>query len=711
MHVSDSSANIPKHLPPIAGGNAPVAAGHFAADAADTSQPQESTEVEELPSYEWLLASVAIFAMEMILKASVGGGFSGTALAAIALFSCAVGMLLNFLVALLPGKADTKRIVKSLLLALCAVVFGIQHFIFREFKLFYDLRTILAGTGHAVGQFAGEIQRMVFSPSGIGLILALFAPVLLYFLLARPRTQSSSPSFVARHPKLLPFVASLASGIAALALVANSGPFGRSFTDRYNFQTAVDNCGLLAGIARDGVELAFPTQGGFESQADLNKAVIRRQPEVDHTPVVMDIDFEALAQSAPDSRLADLDRYVASVEPSHTNAMTGRFKGYNLIFISAEAFSAEAIREDTTPTLYRMANRGIQFTDYYQFDTAGTTGGECGNIFGVLPTRGGSSVKGKANHNNYMTIGSQLDRMGYKGWVFHNNSYTYYDRHLTHTNLGYSEGYMGYGNGMEEWVEWQWPQSDLEMVQGTFQNLYGSHDMEPFNVYYMSVSGHSDYSRDGNAMSKKNWEVVQDLPYSEPVKAYLAANVELDRAMEWLIGALEENDMLSHTLIVIGADHFPYGLDNDGALGSLPLTSELYGYDVTDIFQRDHNRLIMWSASLERERPIVVDSPTFACDILPTLSNLMGCEWDSRLLPGRDVFSEAEPLVFNLNYDWKTDLGTYYAGSATFVPVSDDVQLPEGYIEAHNAIVANKINFCRGLLETDYYGHVFGQEE
>ena len=49
----------------------------------------------------------------------------------------------------------------------------------------------------------------------------------------------------------------------------------------------------------------------------------------------------------------------------------------------AEAFTAEAIRPDTTPTLYRMANQGIQFTDYYQFDTAGTTGGECGNLFGV----------------------------------------------------------------------------------------------------------------------------------------------------------------------------------------------------------------------------------------------------------------------------------------------------------------------------------------
>lgn len=57
--------------------------------------------------------------------------------------------------------------------------------------------------------------------------------------------------------------------------------------------------------------------------------------------------------------------------------MTGIFAGKNLIFITAEAFTAEVIDEDLTPTLYRLATKGIQFTDYYQPAGAGTTGGEC----------------------------------------------------------------------------------------------------------------------------------------------------------------------------------------------------------------------------------------------------------------------------------------------------------------------------------------------
>ena len=127
-----------------------------------------------------------------------------------------------------------------------------------------------------------------------------------------------------------------------------------------------------------------------------------------------------------------------------------------------------------------------------------------------------------------------------------------------------------------------------------------------------------------------------------------------------------------------------------------------------DYFQRDHNRLIIWSGSLEQEDPIVVDEPVFSIDLLPTLLNLFGCEWDSRLLPGRDVFAGTEPLIYNLSYDWKTNLGTYYAGSGNFVPAEEGTELPEGYIEQHNAMVQNRIAYMRGVLETDYYRHVFG---
>jgi len=329
----------------------------------------------------------------------------------------------------------------------------------------------------------------------------------------------------------------------------------------------------------------------------------------------------------------------------------------------------------------------------------------------MLPTDGGASVIDTAYHNNYLTMGYTLNRLGYDGWAFHNNEYTYYSRDITHNHLGYNHGYMGYGNGIEEWVEWQWPESDLEMVKGTWENLYGEYgDPEwPFNVYYMSVSGHSLYSPDINAMSARYWDEVADLPYSEEVRAYLAANIDLDRAMEYLIERLEERGIADRTVIVIAADHFPYGLDDD-SLGSLPVLSELYGHEVGSLLDRDHNRLIIWSGILEEDEPLVVDTPTSSMDILPTLLNLFGAEWDSRLLPGRDVFSDRTPLVFDLNYDWKTDLGTYLSGSDSFTR-AEGATVPVGYVDQMNAIVADKIRYCSAVLDTDYFLHVFGEPE
>ena len=95
-------------------------------------------------------------------------------------------------------------------------------------------------------------------------------------------------------------------------------------------------------------------------------------------------------------------------------------------------------------------------------------------------------------------------------------------------------------------------------------------------------------------------------------------------------------------------------------------------------------------------------------DILPTLSNLFGTEFDSRLMPGRDVFSDAPALFFNASYDWKSEYGTYYSSKGQFVPADESVELPKDYVANMKAVVRNKIRYCKGVLETDYFRHLFG---
>ena len=59
------------------------------------------------------------------------------------------------------------------------------------------------------------------------------------------------------------------------------------------------------------------------------------------------------------------------------------------------------------------------------------------------------------------------------------------------------------------------------------------------------------------------------------------------------------------------------------------------------------------------EEPVVVDKPCCQVDILPTVSNLLGLEYDSRMLDGSDILSDSEGLVVFTSRCWMTDRGFY----------------------------------------------------
>ena len=74
---------------------------------------------------------------------------------------------------------------------------------------------------------------------------------------------------------------------------------------------------------------------------------------------------------------------------------------------------------------------------------------------------------------------------------------------------------------------------------------------EHFHVYYMTVSGHMEYSFGGNTQAAHNKEAVEGLPYSSSAKAYIACNKELDKALEYLISELEKAGIADKVASVI----------------------------------------------------------------------------------------------------------------------------------------------------------------
>ncbi len=676
-----------------------------------------------------LLFPVIILYFEIVFRIFTVGGLFSLSFFPMLFFSFAYGWI-GYLLSSLHKNQRVNKYIAAAFILLTSIPYIVQFLIYKQFKQFYDINTMTGGAGDAISGFFDEIINLIFKQGGIFVILLFLLPFALYLIFSTKFFPAVKGNLVTR---IISPASSLLAFLLALVFVFTSSIYAPVYSSQYNFQSAVSNFGLITGMRLDvknmllGKDIvfeehdpiAFPNGGDGNSSSDSSESSSSASSasssdesedgEQTSAPVVygynsIDIDFDRLSLNAS-SQIKALNDYVQSLTPSRKNEYTGLFEGKNLIMITAEAFTAEVIDPELTPTLYRLATKGINFTDYYQQSSAGTTGGEYQNIFGMLPTDGGMSFKNTADNLNYYTMGSQLNRLGYYGKAFHNNTYTYYDRNITHNNLGYSDGFMGYGNGMEQYVKRSWPESDYEMISGTLPTYI---DKQPFNVYYMTVSGHSNYTRSDNAMTSKHWDRVADLPLSDTVKGYLAANLDFEDALTYLVEELENRGIADDTVICISSDHFPYGLDTGGTLGNMPYLSELYGYNVSNYFERDHSRLIIWSGCLEDEEPIIVDSPTSSLDILPTLSNLFGTEFDSRLMVGRDVLSDAPALVFNDNYDWKTDLGTYYSSSNTFVPKDEDTVVPEGYVEAVKAMVRNKMRYSSGVLDNDYFRYIFG---
>ena len=618
------------------------------------------------------------------------------------LFSVAFG-LIGYLLVSLFRKPKANHIASIVWMAIATIPYLVQYFVYRGFKIYYDITTMTGGAKDMVGGFSDIALQLIFSWDGLFKIFLYALPSVLFGVFGRLLYVRKKPIPVNALLRSLAAAVTVLCYSVGLLLVHTKDMAWAIYKTEYNYQSAVQHFGLLTGMRLDIQYLLFGKEkGGFEEvpTIEVMKPTVPSQPsqpsDVPEVPVEYGYNQLELDLSGGKGEIKDLNAYVATLTASKQNPYTGLFKDKNLIMITAEAFTAEVIDPDLTPTLYRLANKGIQFKDYYQPASAGTTGGEYQNIFGMLPTASGASFKNTADHYNYMTVGSQLDRLGYYGKAYHNNTHTFYSRHETHNNLGYSDGFMGYGNGMEKYVKNLWPQSDLEMIQGTLPTYI---DKEKFNIYYMTVSGHNGYTTSGNSMTARNWELVKDLPYSDEVKGYLAANLELEKALTHLVEELEKKGIADDTVICLTSDHFPYGM-SDASL------AELYGGKPDDYFKRDHSAWILWCGSLEENEPIVVNAPTSSLDILPTLSNLFGTEFDSRLFPGRDVFSDAEAIVFNTNYDWKTEYGTYFASKGKFV-AADGVEVPDGYVERMKIIVRNKMRYCTMALNNDYFRYLF----
>lgn len=455
-------------------------------------------------------------------------------------------------------------------------------------------------------------------------------------------------------------------------------------------KVTANRMGLLTTMRLDLQRFIF----GFEEKLSVETSTTPIEEEENSYNVTY-IDFDKLIQNEENNTIKEMHEYFSSQEASKKNKYTGRFKGKNLIVLVGESFSSLAIREDLTPNLYKLYKEGFQFDNFYTpIFPVSTADGEYITDTSLIPKEGvWSFLKVAGNYMPY-SYPNVFEKQGYSSNAYHNHTATYYERDKYIETMGY-DSYLAVGTGLEDRMDTSnWPNSDYEMVKTTMDDYINN---EKFMAYYMTVSGHMNYTKIGNMMVYRNWDQVKDLPYSHKAKSYLAANIELDKAVGELIRRLEEAGKLEDTVIVISGDHYPYGL-------TLEEINELSTFERDDKFEKYRMPFLIWSGSMKE--PIKVEKIGSSLDVLPTVLNLFGAEFDSRLLIGRDILSDTEPLVIFSDRSFITDKGRYNAVTGEFI-ANEGTTAEEGYVDKINTIIYKKYQMSRLILENDYYRKIF----
>lgn len=625
------------------------------------------------------------------------------------LFSVPTGMLAAFVLGLFPRRAG--QVLLPVITFIATVIYSAQVIYYSVFRTFFSVYSM--GNGGQITQFMSAIF-LAIAKNWLPILLFLVPVVLVIVLRSRIRYRIVTYW----QPVLCGAAGALLYGLLVLVLPLGGTGYGTAHEVYHNYtsaEQAVEHLGLAVNMRLDIRTLLFGTDDG-DLDIDVPSATPTAKPTptpsatatpetqptataeptpepLDTSPNVLNIDFAAAAENAPNDAIRTLCEYFSTVTPTNRNEYTGMFEGYNMIFLTAESFSPLCVDKDLTPTLYKMVNSGFVFNNFYNgLWGVSTSDGEYVNLTGLIPKQNVWSMKvsGEQSNDMWHVYGKMFRENGYSTYAFHNNYYDYYDRDISHPNLGYD--YYGLGNGLD--VEECWPESDLEMMQKSLP-FYIEDDL--FHVYYMTVSGHMVYDYTGNMMAYRHSDDVAHLDHlSEEARAYLACNLELDLALEYLIDELDKAGKLDKTVFVLQADHYPYGLTNGQY-------SELLGHEVDETFELYKNNLIIWNSAMEE--PVMVDKYGYAIDINPTVMNLFGMPYDSRLLMGHDLLSDAPQFMFLLSRSFVTDVCMYNSDTDEVTPMNGQT-VPDGYVSSVLEEIATKYKVSAAMLEQDFFGYI-----
>lgn len=581
----------------------------------------------------------------------------------------------SFVITLLTTMFNEKlnKIINYIIYFIICLYFSLQ-FVFKSSMHTFFSFSLFKLTDQAVGFFGAVVKIVINNFYGI---IIFFLPFVM-FILFRKKIYYN---FNKRKLYLPLYIILVFFSYFSYKLYLNIGK--DNSLSNYNLYYNIDNVSLsikkLGVLPSAGLDF-YRTIFNFE-ESMTTTFFESNEESLTFEKNILDLD---LSDEKLDSTLKE---YIENNNGTYKNEYSGIFKGKNLIFIVAESYSEIAADKNLTPTLYNLTNNGFIFNNFYVSYYLSTIGGEFQSLTGLYPNSDTLGTWRSGKNTFTYGLSNMFKENGYNTYAYHNHDGNFQDRNKYLESLGFDNFKACYMN-LDINCD-LWPESDIEMVENSYNDYINSD--KPFMVYYMTVSGHMNYNFYDNSIAIKNKELVKELPYDKNIRAYLATQIELDRALESLIKKLEDNNKLDDTIIVMLADHYPYAL-------SLGQINKLSSYERDPLFEINHNSLIIWNNKLDE---IEINKVGMPIDVVPTIYNLFGIDYDSRLFAGSDLLSNSDGLVILEDRSWITDKGKYNSVNDVFSGNEDDE-----YIKNINNLVQNKIIFSKKMLEKDGYKYI-----
>ncbi len=599
--------------------------------------------------YFILFLSLALIFPDMLVKGIQGTGFftEGYVKTVSYIFElCWVFIFVFFCVFLMPKKAG--RIV-FFAISMAFICLSLSQYIYhRIFDQFFWLKSIaLAGEGK---DYCGYALNMVDERVIIYVSAALISLIIGLFSWTKPKTGKKTGILIFLIPLLT---------------------------------LAFTHIGMRPEIHKDNVngwDTWKKPRVVYKNFNDINKAFeITGLYHFTYLDLCKNIFFEG---KYSEEDLHGINEYFeAKGEPS-VHKYTGLFEGKNVIAVMMESMDTWMIDEKNTPTLYKMMNKGINFTNYNApfFGVGFTFSSEFAFNTGFFTPVSAVSASNFSTNSFPYALARLFKEKGYGVNSFHFNSPEFYNRGIMHKSFGYDK--------YNSFQDFNLTGTEAELDSSILKNdeIYEKMTEEtPFFNFFITYSAHLPYKGDSPKLllAKEIWEdrINEEIPEEKNNIEILAHDT--DEFFRLLLERLKEDDLLKDTVIIGYTDHFAYGVSDSELLNEWK--GDTLSYTVPAFIYA------------EGIKPLEVSKPMMTIDWAPTIVNLFGLSDEGRYI-GNDILDPENPgFAYFETWGWM-DSSMYY------LPSEEELFADQQeYIALQNKRVKDSIETNDKVVLGDYY--------